>query len=89
MKEQNRFEQGNGKRLTQYDRVLNHLKTKGSITDATARRLYGISRLGAVIFNLRRDGYNIETQYVAGKNRYGDKTTYGKYVLLKIKVVEL
>lgn len=87
--EQNQFEKGNGKRLTQYDRVLRHLKEKGSITSLQAFREYGIMRLSAIIFNLRKDGYNIENENITRKNRYGDKIWFAKYVLKPVKVVEL
>lgn len=79
--EQNQFERGNGKRLTQYDRVLRHLKEKGNITSLQAFREYGITRLSAVIFNLRRDGYIIVNEFITRKNRYGDKVSFAKYIL--------
>ena len=84
-----RFEKGNGKRLTHYDRVLRHLKEKGSITSLQAFREYGITRLSAVIFNLRKDGYVIENENITRKNRYGDKIWFAKYILLPIKEIEL
>lgn len=84
-----RFEKGNGKRLTQYDRVLKHLKDYGTITDLEAYSEYGIRRLGAVIFNMRKDGYAIMTEYITKPNRYGDKTTFAKYVLIEIKEREI
>lgn len=89
MKEQDIFEKGNGKRLTHYDRVLRHLKDNGSITSLQAFREYGITRLSAVIYNLRKDGYVIENEVVKRKNRYGDKIWFAKYILKDIKVVEL
>jgi hypothetical protein len=68
---------------THYDRILAHLQAKGYITSWQAIREYGITRLSAVIFDLRRDGHNIESQTVCKKNRYGDKIHYAKYVLKK------
>jgi len=77
------FNEGNGKRLTQYDRVLRHLRERGNITSLQAFRDYGITRLSAIIFNLRKDGYNITSEYMSRKNRYGDKVKFVKYVLIK------
>lgn len=56
--------------MTQTERVIKHLKEHGSIT-----------RLGARIWDLRDLGYDIETQTETSKNRFGDKTSYAKYVL--------
>ena len=79
--ETTQFEKGNGKRLTQYDRVLRHLKEKGNITSLQAFREYGITRLSAVIFNLRKDGYIIVDEFITRANRYGDKVSFAKYIL--------
>ena len=79
--EQNQFEKGNGKRLTQYDRVLMYLKEKGSITSLQAIRLFGATRLSAIIYNLRNDGYNITNETITKQNRYGDKVHFAKYIL--------
>ena len=75
------FIEGNGKRLTQYDRVLRHLREKGNITSLQAFRDYGITRLSAIIFNLRQDGYIIVNEFITRKNRYGDKVSFAKYIL--------
>lgn len=79
--EQNQFEKGNGKRLTQYDRVLRHLKEKGSITSLQAIDLFGATRLSAIIYDLRHDGYDIVTETETGLNRFGEKTHFAKYIL--------
>lgn len=67
--------------MTQTERVIKHLKEYGSITPLEAIREYGITRLGARIWDLRDLGYDIETQTETSKNRFGDKTSYAKYVL--------
>lgn len=70
------------KKITQYDRVLEHLKknSKG-LSQMQAVRLYGAYRLSAIIYNLRNDGYNISTTFKTSKNRYGDSVTYAIYKL--------
>lgn len=67
-------------RVTHQDRILNHLKKYGSITSWEAIREYGITRLSAVIYNLRKD-YNITSTFETATNRYGDKISYAKYIL--------
>ena len=69
--------------MTQYDRILEHLKTKGKITQKQAINLYGAYRLGAIIFLLRKDGYKITTTFKTTKNRFGDSCSYGVYTLEK------
>lgn len=41
--------------------LLEHLKTKGSITSMEAIELYGATRLSARIYDFRKLGYAIET----------------------------
>lgn len=41
--------------------------------------LYGITRLGARIYDLRHRGYRIMRVMETGRNRYGDKTAYARY----------
>lgn len=67
-------------RMTQEKAVLQHLLTKGSLTQAQAIRLYGCYRLSAQIYNFRNQGYEIETQYKTIKNRYGFTSTYANYI---------
>lgn len=66
---------------THYDRVLTHLKNVGSITSLEAIQKYGLTRLSAIIYNLRKDGYIITSKNETSKNRYGRKVTYSRYYL--------
>ena len=65
----------------QYTMVLNHLKEYGKITPAEAYKLYGVLRLGALIFMYRADGYDIYTKMIHHKNRYGNVSNYAEYTL--------
>ena len=67
--------------MTHYDRVLQHLQDFGGITSWEAFEWYGITRLSAIIFDLRKDGYPIENETICSKNRYGDPVHFAKYVL--------
>ena len=60
------------KKVSKQEKVLKHLKTLGSITPLEALELYGSFRLGALIFNLRKEGHDIETNIVPKKG-------YAKY----------
>lgn len=68
-------------KLTQYDRVLEHLQKNGKLSQKTAIRLFGAYRLSAIIYTLRKDGYNITTTFKTGKNRFGDNVSWAEYRL--------
>lgn len=67
---------------TQYDVVLEHLKEQ-PLSSMVAFQDYGITRLSAIIFNLRKDGYLIKSEHKQIRNRYGHNTNYVEYTLLR------
>ena len=68
-------------KLTQYDRVLDHLQRNGKLSQKQAIRLFGAYRLSDIIYRMRRDGYNISTNFKSGKNRFGDNVSWAEYKL--------
>lgn len=71
-----------GKR-TQAERVLEYIRNFGSITTFEEFTDLGVTRLSARIFELRDQGYNLETNYETRRNRYGEICTYARYKLVK------
>jgi len=69
-----------GEVKSQSDAVLWHLKTYGSITSYEAIKEYGATRLSAIIFNHRNDGYDIDSVPLKKKTRFGKTTTIAKYI---------
>ncbi|MBQ6631134.1 MAG: hypothetical protein IJH55_03250 [Romboutsia sp.] len=68
-------------RTTHTDRIEQYFREHGSITSWEAIKEFGITRLSAVIYNLRYERkLDIETRYETMKNRYGDKVTFARYV---------
>lgn len=63
--------------------VKKHLMEKGSITSWDAIKMYGATRLSAIIFNLRKAGMDIITSDIESVDRYGNTSRYGKYFLVK------
>lgn len=61
--------------------ILRHLNDYGSITPWEAVKEYGILRLGARVFDLRRAGWPITTTMEASTNRYGMPVRYARYSL--------
>ena len=66
----------------QHEAILKHLEDNRTITNMEAFRLYGVTRLSAIIFNLRKLGYTIKTTREIGKTRYGTCNCYGIYTLI-------
>ena len=73
--------------MTQCEKILEHLKNRGSIT---ARQAYhmGIMRLASRIADLKKDpevaiDYTIKTDTMKVKNRDGSHSYVAKYSLVK------
>ena len=69
-------------KFNQNKAVLDHLLNTGSITSRDAFMQYGITRLAAIIYRLRKS-YDIRTVMCTAKNRYGNSCEYAKYVLVE------
>lgn len=66
---------------TQEERVLDWMKRKGEITSSIAYDELGIIQLPKRIWNLKRMGYTIKTEWREGKNRYKEKVRFCVYSL--------
>lgn len=70
------------KQKTQTSEVLRYLKEhKKGITNKQAFEMFGVTRLGSIIFELRKKHPTIETIIEDGLTRYGSSTRYARYVL--------
>jgi hypothetical protein len=70
------------KKLTQRDRVIQHINDFGSISSLEAFREYGITRLSAIIWTLRHEEeMPIDSIGETILNRYGDKVSFFHYYL--------
>ena len=67
--------------MTQCERILRHLYDYGSITPMEAIAEYSVMRLASRICDLRKLGFEIRTETVKGKNRYGEPTRHARYVM--------
>ena len=68
---------------SQMNAILHHLKRHGSITSMQAFKLYGCTRLSARIYDLRKQGYIIDSVDTIAINRYGRPCRFSTYVLSK------
>lgn len=71
--------------MTQAERVLQYIKDFGRITPYDAFRDLAILRLSARIYDLKYEGYDIETTIETAKNRYGEPVHYAVYTLKEKK----
>jgi hypothetical protein len=66
-------------KTTQKQRVIDYIQEFGSISSWEAYADLGITQLGARIDQLKKEGYEFETEWESKKNRYGENTTYKRY----------
>ena len=67
--------------VTKTKQIKEHLFDHGTITAWEAIQQYGATRLSAIIFNLRKEGYDIETNMKLTKDRNGNTCQYAEYIL--------
>lgn len=70
--------------MTQCERLKNYLQSYNSITPLEAWSELGIYRLGARIFDLKREGLNIRSGMVGVMNKFGEKCNVAKYTLERV-----
>lgn len=61
--------------------VLQWLQTGASISSIEAIENFGATRLSAIIFDLKRQGHNIETVMCDGRDRFGNTMRFARYYL--------
>lgn len=60
--------------------IKRYLEThKRGITSLQAFEMFGATRLSSIIYRLRREGMNIETETALVKNRYGGTSNIAIY----------
>ena len=67
--------------MNQLDKVLQQLRG-GPITSLEMIQRFGITRLAAIVYTLRQDGFRIRSENVTVLNRFGDRCEVARYVLL-------
>lgn len=67
--------------MKQTERILKYINDFGSITSLQAMQDLGVMRLASRITDLKQAGYEIDSEYVHSKNRYGDPMRYKRYYM--------
>ena len=65
--------------VSQKQMVLDYIEEFGSITPIDAFRDLGVTRLAAKVFELKKDGHDIDKVIETSKNRFGNRTRYARY----------
>lgn len=65
--------------MSQCERIVEYINRHGSISTLEAFTDLGCTRLASRITDLKKQGYNIKSEYTEGKNRYGEKVYFKKY----------
>ena len=65
----------------QQERVYSYMLAFGSISSLEAFRDLGVTRLSAVIFNLKKKGIAIGSTTERTKNRFGEPVHFSRYRL--------
>ncbi len=69
------------KRFTQNQWVLGTLRSGIRLTPLVATQDMGIMRLGARIYDLRQEGWDIQTRIVTVRNRFGEQCRVAEYYM--------
>ena len=70
------------KKRTQKQDVLAHLRThKKGLTSMEAFSRYGITRLAGVVFELKKEGHEIDTNMLTAKDRRGKTVSFAQYTM--------
>jgi hypothetical protein len=69
-------------RVTKSGQVKQYLYDKGRIDSWTAINLFGATRLSAIIFVLRKKGFEIITENLTMKDRNGNICKFANYKLI-------
>ena len=70
-------------KISQKQRVIKYIKDFGSITTFQAYSDLGVTRLSAVMYNIKKDGIKVKTETGKAKNRYGEDTHFAIYSFIE------
>jgi hypothetical protein len=68
---------------TQRRQVLEHLQ-RAPLTPLEALRRYGIMRLGARVYDLKQEGYDIRTEMIAVSKADGSEARVAQYSMVRM-----
>lgn len=73
----------NTDKLTQTNCILKYMLDGNTITSIEAINRYGTTRLSGIIYNLKKQGYNIKSYRQTVINRFGEHSSVSVYYIPK------
>ena len=70
------------KEVNQKTRVMDYMNEYKSITSLEAFRDLGVTRLSAVIFDIKKSGVPIKSERMQSINRFGEVVYFSKYSII-------
>lgn len=67
--------------MSQNKRILESLQNGDKLTPLDALERFGCFRLGARVYDLRKQGHDIKSETVARKNSNGEVKRYSQYFM--------
>jgi hypothetical protein len=67
--------------MNQKQRLLDYLEAGNTVTTLDAFRKLGITRISAVVYDLKKEGHKLITERVTVKNHYGEKCSVCRWSL--------
>ena len=68
-------------KVSQCDRIVDYIKEEGFITQLEALRELGCFRLASRMCDLKKQGYQVKSEMIKVKNRYGEDVSIAKYTI--------
>lgn len=68
--------------MTQKTRLAGYLRNFKKINPLDAWQMLGIYRLSAIVYDLRKENWNIKTTDLTVYNKFGDKCIVAQYELV-------
>lgn len=68
-------------KMSQKERILRYLRSGHKINTLVAINRFGITRLSAVIHNLKGDNMRIHSRFIPVRNRFGARMLVKQYML--------
>lgn len=65
--------------MNQVEMIIDYINENGSITTMQAFNELGVTRLASRISDIKKSGHEVQSETVAGKNRYGKPVYFKRY----------
>jgi hypothetical protein len=68
--------------MGQRERIIQHFRSGNTITSLEAFSSLGVTQLASRIFDLKKQGYHIDSTRIKVSNRFGEECSVSEYYLV-------